>query len=59
LYDPVLPNYRVFIVVDDMGAPMVLGAIIRATLTLGFRSLRLDVAHRVVPYGMSTHSDTV
>jgi hypothetical protein len=37
-------------VVDDVGAAMVLGGIIRATPTPSFRSLRLSAAHHVVPY---------
>ena len=53
-----LPNCRIFIVVDDVGAAMVPGAIILAT-TLGFCSLGLDVARRVVPYGRSAHSSLV
>jgi hypothetical protein len=43
-----LPGYHVFIVVDDVGATMVSGAIIRAMLTPGFRSLGLGEACRVV-----------
>jgi hypothetical protein len=45
--------------VDDMGAAMVQGAIIRDTLTPGFRSLGLDVDHRVVSYERSAHSGLV
>jgi hypothetical protein len=44
---------------DDVGAAMVPGAIIRATSTLGFRSLGLDTTYRVVPYGKSVHSSLV
>jgi hypothetical protein len=35
--------------VGDVGATMVLGAIIRATLTPGFHSLGLGATRRVVP----------
>jgi hypothetical protein len=54
-----LPGYCVFIVVDDVGAMMVLGAIIRAKLTPGFHSLGLGATCRVVPCGRSAHSGLV
>ena len=44
-----LPDCCVFIVVDDTGATMVLGAIIPATPTPGFCSLGLGAARRIVP----------
>jgi hypothetical protein len=56
---PGLPGYRIFIVVDDVGATMVLGAINRATPTLGFRSLGLGATCCVVPCGRSVHSGLV
>jgi hypothetical protein len=46
---PGLSGYLVFIVVADVGAVMVLGAIILATPTPGFHSLGLGAARHVVP----------
>jgi hypothetical protein len=46
-----------YLLVDDAEASMVSGAIIPATPTHGFCSLVLSVAHRVVPYGRSVHSN--
>jgi hypothetical protein len=54
-----LPGCHVFIVVDDVGVAMVLGAIIRAMPALGFGSLGLGAALRVVPFERSTHSGLV
>jgi hypothetical protein len=44
---------------DDVGAAMVIGAIISATSTPGFRSMGLGAAHRVVPCERSAHSGIV
>jgi hypothetical protein len=45
--------------VDDVGATMILGAIVPATSTPGFRSLGLGAAHRLVLCERSAHSDLV
>jgi hypothetical protein len=54
-----LPGCCLFIVVDDVGAAMVRGAIFRATLTPSFRSLGLDMDRRVVPCGRYAHPNLV
>jgi hypothetical protein len=54
-----LPGYRVFIVVDDVGVVIVLGAIIPATPTPDFCSLGLSAARRVVSCERSAHSSLV
>jgi hypothetical protein len=54
-----MPSWLVFIVVDDVGAVMVSGVIIMATLTPGLLSLGFNMACLVVPCGRSTHSDLV
>jgi hypothetical protein len=54
-----LPGCLVFIVVDGVGAAMVPGIIIMVTPTHGLRTLGLDIARRVVPYGRSVYSSLV
>jgi hypothetical protein len=44
-----LPSYHVFIMVDDVGVEMALGANIPAMSTLGIRSLGFGATRRVVP----------
>jgi hypothetical protein len=56
---PMLYDCLVFTIADDVGAVMVPGVIILATLTPSFHSLGLSVACRVVPYGKSSHSGLV
>jgi hypothetical protein len=58
---PEAARCRVFIVAGGVGAMMVPGIIIRATLTLASVAwgLGLSTTHHVVPCGRSAHSDLV